>query len=415
MEIQNLSINGGLGGALSSIERQAGTPGTGGFDFMQYLLGLQGQAITPDFLSGMTVPNMTEEEGPKFSALSALSGNAVEVGLQSADLQSGLSGLESKDGDWLPLSTIFRDASGVRDRLGETDLKVDTRSGDVAKAVESFQQDSMPVATDLKSIQVEVDPATRGLRDSPLTAHHPALRLQHSTPQTPKAVVAAAYTANEKGNEVAVLRPKVAKEAIGEKSNDERGRSTDLSSLLPEGWKLEGNLPDATPNGSAPVSISRPMHMPEVFNQVRQAAQNGGGKITLTLAPAELGQVEIQVTTRGKDVQVEMRSENAAAKTMLESGLNDLQSALMDQDLVVQKAEVQVSHEPFQADNQFGSGAFSNLSQFSRDSNQAEQGRASYQSSLTSSESEKVRFSSNPVAAVSRPAMRDVGRLDLHA
>jgi flagellar hook-length control protein FliK len=63
------------------------------------------------------------------------------------------------------------------------------------------------------------------------------------------------------------------------------------------------------------------------------------------LTPPHLGQVEIQVTTRGKKVEIEMKSQSDLAKVTLESQLSDLKQSLHGQDLQLTKVEVQVDRD----------------------------------------------------------------------
>ncbi|NBV49616.1 flagellar hook-length control protein FliK [bacterium] len=95
--------------------------------------------------------------------------------------------------------------------------------------------------------------------------------------------------------------------------------------------------------------------VPEVFQKVESVAQKGGGKMTLVLSPPELGQVEIHVSTKGKNVEVTVKSDNDFAKAAIEGQIADLQQSLQNQDLNLSKIEVHVSREmdPSFLENQF--------------------------------------------------------------
>ena len=60
---------------------------------------------------------------------------------------------------------------------------------------------------------------------------------------------------------------------------------------------------------------------------------HGNGKMTVSLNPPDLGQVEIHVTTRGKNVEISMKSEHDFAKSAIESSLGDLKASMEAQDL----------------------------------------------------------------------------------
>jgi flagellar hook-length control protein FliK len=95
--------------------------------------------------------------------------------------------------------------------------------------------------------------------------------------------------------------------------------------------------------------------VPEVFHKVESMVHQGGGKMTLVLSPPELGQVEIHVSTKGKNVEVSVKSDNDFAKMAIESQVADLQQSLQSQDLNLAKIEVHVSREmdPSFLENQY--------------------------------------------------------------
>ena len=92
-------------------------------------------------------------------------------------------------------------------------------------------------------------------------------------------------------------------------------------------------------------SEHKPTTVPELFRKVESMVHHGGGKMTVSLNPPALGHVEIQVTTRGRNVEIQMRSENNLAKSTLESQLGQLRHSMQVQDLNLSKLEVQVSHD----------------------------------------------------------------------
>ncbi|NBX76140.1 MAG: flagellar hook-length control protein FliK [Proteobacteria bacterium] len=95
--------------------------------------------------------------------------------------------------------------------------------------------------------------------------------------------------------------------------------------------------------------------VPEVFHKVESMVHQGGGKMTLVLSPPELGQVEIHVSTKGKNVEVSVKSDNDFAKMAIEGQVADLQQSLQSQDLNLAKIEVHVSREmdPSFLENQY--------------------------------------------------------------
>jgi flagellar hook-length control protein FliK len=85
--------------------------------------------------------------------------------------------------------------------------------------------------------------------------------------------------------------------------------------------------------------------VPELMTKVQTLAQNGGGKMVVTLNPPHLGEVEISVTTKGKKVEIEMISENSTSKSILESHFSELKNSIQAQDMVVSKFEVSVTKD----------------------------------------------------------------------
>jgi len=92
------------------------------------------------------------------------------------------------------------------------------------------------------------------------------------------------------------------------------------------------------------MSKGEQKNVPEVFKDVHTLVLRGGGKMSVQLNPPHLGHIEIDVVIRGNKVAIEMTSENEAAKSILESQMGDLKRSLMDQDLVLAKAEVNLAN-----------------------------------------------------------------------
>lgn len=91
--------------------------------------------------------------------------------------------------------------------------------------------------------------------------------------------------------------------------------------------------------------VATEVEVPELFNRVESMVQRGGGKMTVSLNPPELGQVEIEVSTHGNRVEVSMRPQNEGAKSVLEGQLHELRAAMGSHDLIVSKMEVEAPRE----------------------------------------------------------------------
>ncbi|MFM8269323.1 MAG: flagellar hook-length control protein FliK [Pseudomonadota bacterium] len=140
--------------------------------------------------------------------------------------------------------------------------------------------------------------------------------------------------------------------------------------------------------------------IPEVFQKVESMVHQGGGKMTLMLTPPELGQVEIHVSTKGKNVEVSVKSDNDFAKMAIESQVADLQQSLQSQDLNLSKLEVHVSREmdPSFLENQYA--GFSRQGDFNQQSdNYRQEGFARSPWKMEATESNKPVINPNRATA----------------
>jgi hypothetical protein len=112
-----------------------------------------------------------------------------------------------------------------------------------------------------------------------------------------------------------------------------------------------------------------------VFTHVEDLAQKGGGKMTLQLDPPEMGRLTIEVTTKGKQVEVAIRADNESTRSLLENGMGDLRLSLQSQDLQLTHTEVSRTFESSFADHSFSGGHSGSDSSFSREGGSAFSGR----------------------------------------
>jgi flagellar hook-length control protein FliK len=83
----------------------------------------------------------------------------------------------------------------------------------------------------------------------------------------------------------------------------------------------------------------------EVIERAQLFIKRGGGEMKIRMHPEELGQVELKVDVRNGDVNVQMVTETAEAKRILERGLNELRMNLGQQKLNVDMVKVDVSDQ----------------------------------------------------------------------
>ena len=141
--------------------------------------------------------------------------------------------------------------------------------------------------------------------------------------------------------------------------------------------------------------------------------------MTVSLNPPSLGHVEIQVTTRGKNVEIQMRSETNLAKTTLESQLGELRHSMQVQDLNLSKLEVQVSHDLGRMDMERNQGnPFLNMGSHGNPYQQSHGFQRNAESPWHSQQSHNptARAGLSAVSSVdhnSRNAARTPGRVDI--
>lgn len=106
-------------------------------------------------------------------------------------------------------------------------------------------------------------------------------------------------------------------------------------------------------SGPAGMMLGKPMptaedeqaNVRELIRQAQIALKNGGGEIKMDLKPEGMGQVHLKVSLENGQVNVQMLTENDAAKRLLEKGLNELRADLTAQNLKVDTMKVDVGQE----------------------------------------------------------------------
>jgi flagellar hook-length control protein FliK len=94
----------------------------------------------------------------------------------------------------------------------------------------------------------------------------------------------------------------------------------------------------AGPRPFLPAYVAR-----QVGDQLALMAKNGQSQLRLNLKPPELGGVHLRLSVDHGMVKATLTADNAAAKTALEAGLNDLRQQLAQQGLKLERMEVLVN------------------------------------------------------------------------
>ncbi len=349
-----------------------GAPETGEFDFLGYLLGLQGnvqdaETAAPALLSTATPETVTTVE-PK----------SVKTGKE--DLQ------------WNPLfpgviSALPEAKTQVKAEVAELPVVENARSLSSAQSsikvnAELPIQTNQTAITDTQSETKTVNPLQLQQMESKGNQSLMIQNRQQTLPET------------DAGMEKMVFKgqPLAAKEERSlSQSGEGVGHSALLMALMSHGkegradkigkrsegmdffgttampLESQSNL-NTTINTSVAAApgrqdVPREMTVPEMSQQISHLIQHGGGSMTVRLNPPDLGQVEIQVVAKGRRVEVDMTSDNEMTKSLIESQLGDLHKSIQGHDLQLARMEVHVAQDGFQQDTQ----SFLNQSgQFSR-------------------------------------------------
>lgn len=307
--LSNIAVNRAQSGPQqANVANKA--PETEGFDFMSYLLGLE------------------ELTSPTEDATQATAENLLDSEMNRQDRKTTDS---SKDGSILALFPGMT-VPGAKLEVPETTEGSSTRptsSGQVLSTGETLNlhqklengEDASSVVSGSKETGIEIGELTP-VDENKVTDSDFAQGLKAFQQMT-------AHTENKK------------------ERHADSGTSIDAFDLNPIQTAL--NLPPKEVAHTGPkgteMDSTQSFDVPELFSQVDSLAQKGGGTMKVTLNPPELGQVEVEVSTKGRQVHVELKSESEMAKTVLESRLGELRNSIQSQDLVVSKLEVNLSSD----------------------------------------------------------------------
>ena len=86
---------------------------------------------------------------------------------------------------------------------------------------------------------------------------------------------------------------------------------------------------------------------------IKNLYQGGGGEIRVRLKPDNLGELQMKVITRGRDVGLQIQASDERSKQILEQSLTHLQESLATQKLVLTHVDVSVA--PPSGHSDFGS------------------------------------------------------------
>jgi flagellar hook-length control protein FliK len=298
-------------------EKGAVTPETEGFDFMNYLLGLQvetppsEESTTTDSSLGNILQSLDSTVTPEAKKNSDKEESAL------ASLFPGLA-LPEMNFSKEPLAKPPPEPVGMSDAQNLFEKSGDAESRGVNPNEIARKQDLAQGVNPLDNAQNAGD--AKEVSENTLTSGLRAFQSQLNATQ-----------------------------ALTESKKDKHSTSSDSSDggdvAIPQQLTMTTSNEVFAPESSVKPDVAQNVDVPDLFSKVDSLIQQGGGSMKVTLNPPELGAIEVQVSTQGKHVQVELKSESDFTKSVLESKLGDLRNSIQSQDLVVSKLEVNVSKD----------------------------------------------------------------------
>lgn len=110
-----------------------------------------------------------------------------------------------------------------------------------------------------------------------------------------------------------------------------------FAAVLAQALPTAAARPDATPEASPPLQapLHSPAFAPELGVRVSLLAVDGVQQAELTLNPADMGPVSVQIVVDGSQAQVSFHAAQAETRQVLEQSLPDLAAALQGQGLTL--------------------------------------------------------------------------------
>lgn len=94
-----------------------------------------------------------------------------------------------------------------------------------------------------------------------------------------------------------------------------------------------------------PTEAEHAKNVRDVIEQTQFLMKKGGGEAKVILNPEGMGQINLKVVTEGDQVSVDMITESAEAKKLIEKGLGDLKATLSSHKLNVENVKVDMADQ----------------------------------------------------------------------
>ncbi len=339
------NINNVASSNAALLPQPLGTPlETGQFDFMNFFLGLQANPTQEWWQGGLDdkAKQALSDKTDPFLMPSVSAGPVTSIDTFQA-LQSMIGGAESSTSQngFIPTQSLVS-ATEVSPKVAAADLSMlellskpieDLHPDEIKKLVDSVWGDVQSISVENHDRQSEVDSANHALMRK--------MAAETNKIQPPSSNQNADTVGELSSSQVIV--PKDMPSEVATSRSDKK----ELKSESGSPFSLDSTAPresiEVVEKAEAPTPVRHSQLMPQVMPKVDSLISQGGGKVTMEIDPPEMGRVTIEVTTRGKHVELSIRSDNHATRVALEDGMADLKTALQSQDLQLTRAEVQTT------------------------------------------------------------------------
>ena len=148
--------------------------------------------------------------------------------------------------------------------------------------------------------------------------------------------------------------PKAASEAPAPAPAQSTNGNTPPPQLTPTTGAAAADMQPAPSEGDSRLpTVDRARFVQRVANAFRSAQQNDG-QIQMRLSPPELGTMRIEIAVRNGVLTANLETETADARRVILDNLPALRQRLAEQDIRVEKFDVDVRRDGGQSDNQSG-------------------------------------------------------------
>lgn len=170
----------------------------------------------------------------------------------------------------------------------------------------------------------------------------PEVKVDVAAEETAASAANSASNVESTIDEAANTAPPAPEAGVAGAGADPTAKTTGALDRLMEGRSLRNSKEPSDPNGMPTVDRARFVQRVE---GAMKAAQQRDGKIQVRLSPPELGSVKIELALQNGVMQAKLEAETPAARNLLLDSLPALRERLAQQDIRIEKFDVDVRQE----------------------------------------------------------------------